>query len=255
MTSYQALTIDSLVTQIYQNEENLSIGAAKIGQEYIENILETQEEATIVLATGNSQLQFLDVLIASKKIDWSRINLFHLDEYLGIEGKNPASFRFYLHERVEKRINPKSFNYLVGDALEPIKECDRYTQLLKKYPIDLCCLGIGTNGHLAFNEPQVANFDDPHWVKIVQLDQQTRWIQVHQGHFKTFEKVPKYALTLTIPTIMSAKKIICLATGENKAEIIKQMLKGKISTDCPASILRQHRNATLLLDQKAGRLL
>ncbi len=255
MKYYRTLTIDSLATQIYENEEKLSTATAEIGQKYIENILENQAEATIILATGNSQLKFLDVLIASHKIDWSRINLLHLDEYLGIDGKNPASFRFYLHERVEKRIKPKSFNYLIGDALEPIQECDRYTQLLKKYPIDLCCLGVGVNGHLAFNEPQVANFEDDHWVKIVKLDQQTRWIQVSQGHFKDFDQVPKYALTVTIPTILSAKKILCLAPGENKAEIVKQMLETDISTQCPASILRKHSDATLLLDKKSADLL
>ena len=255
MTSHQNLTIDSLVTQIYETEEELAIGAAKIGQKYIEEVLENKAEATIVLATGNSQLKFLDRVIASQKIDWSRINLFHLDEYLGIEGDNAASFRFYLHEKVEKRINPKIFNYLMGDALEPIEECDRYTKLLKKSPIDLCCLGVGVNGHLAFNEPQVANFDDSYGVKIVKLDPQTRWVQVDQGHFKTFEEVPKYALTLTIPTIMSAKKILCLAAGEKKADIIKQTLKGDISPHCPASILRQHPDATLLLDKKSAALL
>ncbi|WP_107668184.1 glucosamine-6-phosphate deaminase [Cyanothece sp. BG0011] len=255
MKSEQVFTIDSLGTHIYENEEQLSIGAAKMGQDYIEKVLDNQAEATIVLATGNSQLKFLDILIASHKIDWSRINLLHLDEYLGIEGDNSASFRFYLHERVEKRINPKSFNYLIGDGLEPIEECDRYTQLLKQYPIDLCCLGVGVNGHLAFNEPQVANFDDPHWVKIVKLDQQTRWMQVSQGHFKEFDQVPKYALTVTIPTILSAKKIICLAPGENKAEIIQQMLQEAISTQCPASILRKHSDATLFLDKKSAALL
>lgn len=255
MTSHQQFTIDSLNTCIYESEEKLGTEAAKIGQDYLETLLNNQEEVTILLATGNSQLKFLDSLITSQKIDWSRINLFHLDEYLGIEGNNPASFRFYLHERVEKRINPKSFHYLIGDALEPIEECDRYTKLLQKQPIDLCCLGVGINGHLAFNEPQVANFNDPRWVKIVQLDQQTRWVQVHQGHFSTFEKVPKYALTVTIPTILSAKKILCLATGESKSEIIKQMLKNEISPHCPASILRSHFDTSLLLDQQSADLL
>ncbi len=255
MTSHQLLTINSLVTQIYETEEKLSLGAAKICQEYLEKLLENQDEVTILLATGNSQLKFLDVLIASQKIDWSRINLLHLDEYLGIEEKNPASFRFYLHERVEKRINPQSFHYLIGDTLEPLKECERYSKLLKKHPIDLCCLGVGVNGHLAFNEPQVANFNDTRWVKIVQLDQQTRWVQVHQGHFQTFEQVPKYAFTVTIPTILSAQKILCLATGKNKAEIITKMLQGDISPQCPASVLRQHSDATLFLDKKSAALL
>ncbi|MEA5532398.1 glucosamine-6-phosphate deaminase [Crocosphaera sp. XPORK-15E] len=255
MISHQLLMVDSLNTQIYETEEDLSIGAAKIGQEYLENILQNKSEATILLATGNSQLKFLDKLIASQKIDWSRINLFHLDEYLGIDGKDAASFRFYLHERVEKRINPKAFHYLIGDTLEPLDECDRYTELLKKHPIDLCCLGVGVNGHLAFNEPQVANFNDPRWVKIVRLDQQTRWVQVHQGHFQDFERVPKYAVTVTIPTILSAQKIICLATGENKAEIIKEILQGGISKHCPASVLRQHSDATLFLDKESAALL
>ena len=255
MTSNQILTVDSLVTEIYESEEKLAIAAAKMGESYIQEVLENQEEATILLATGNSQLKFLKLIIAAQKIDWSRINLLHLDEYLGIESNNPASFRFYLHEKVEKRINPKSFNYLIGDTLEPIEECDRYTKLLEKDPIDLCFLGIGVNGHLAFNEPQVANFNDSHKVKIVKLDQQTRSVQVNQGHFFTLEKVPKYALTVTIPTIMSAKKILCLALGENKAEIIKQTLKGEVATLCPASILRQHSQATLLLDKKSAALL
>ena len=255
MTSHQSLKVDSLLTQIYDNEEELSVGAANLGQDYLEKILQKQGEATILLATGNSQLRFLDSLINSHKIDWQRINLFHLDEYLGIDGKNPASFRFYLHERVEKRINPKTFNYLMGDALEPLDECDRYAKLLKKQPIDLCCLGIGLNGHLAFNEPQVANFNDPRWVKLVSLDQQTRWVQVHQGHFQDFEKVPKYAFTVTIPTILSSKKIICLAPGKSKDEVVKIMLKSEISHRCPASVLRQHPDATLFLDQHSARLL
>ncbi|MDJ0578540.1 glucosamine-6-phosphate deaminase [Crocosphaera sp.] len=255
MTSNQIFTVDSLVTEIYESEEKLAIAAAKIVEIYIQEVLKNQEEATILLATGNSQLKFLDLIIAAQKIDWSRINLLHLDEYLGIESKNPASFRFYLHEKVEKNINSKSFNYLIGDTLEPIEECDRYTKLLDKYPVDLCFLGIGVNGHLAFNEPQVANFNDPHKVKIVKLDPQTRSAQVNQGHFYILEKVPKYAFTVTIPTIMSAKKILCLALGEKKAKIIRQTLKGKISPLCPASILRRHSQATLLLDKKSAALL
>ncbi|MEM8780152.1 MAG: glucosamine-6-phosphate deaminase [Cyanobacteria bacterium P01_G01_bin.49] len=255
MKFHQLLTVDSLSAQIYDNENELSIGAAKLGQEYLEKVLQEKGEAAILLATGNSQLQFLNVLIATHKIDWTKINLFHLDEYLGIDGKNPASFQFYLHERVEKRINPKVFHYLIGDVLEPLNECDRYTKLLKQQPIDLCCLGIGINGHLAFNEPQVVNFNDPHWVKLVRLDQQTRSVQVHQGHFRSFEKVPKYAFTVTIPAILSSKKIICLAPGKNKQEIVKAMLQNEISHHCPASVLRQHSDATLFLDKQSAALL
>lgn len=255
MISDQKLTVDTLATHIYDTEEALALGAVQMGADYLQQVLKEKSEATLLLATGNSQRQFLESLITIPEIDWSRLRLLHLDEYLGIDGNSPASFRFYLHERVEKHVHPKEFHYLNGDALEPLAECDRYTQLLQAQPIDLCCLGVGVNGHLAFNEPQVANFRDPYWVKLVRLDQQTRWMQVYQGHFRYFETVPQYAFTVTIPTILSSRKIICLAPGEQKAEIIKEMLRGSISKNCPASVLRQHPDATLCLDKESAQLL
>jgi len=187
-------------------------------------------------------------LIALGGVDWSRIVFFHLDEYLGISPQHPASFRYYLHKKIEKRVNSAAFHYIIGDAVEPIAECDRYSQLLRSQPIDLCFLGIGENGHLAFNEPSVASFDETQQIKLVKLDLITRQQQVGGGYFSTIEDVPQYAFTLTIPQICKSKKILCLAPEKRKATAVKNMLQLPISTTCPASILRQQPQATLFLD-------
>jgi glucosamine-6-phosphate deaminase len=174
---------------------------------------------------------------------------------LGITANHPASFRRYLRERVEKRVIPHKFHYIEGDTLEPLAECDRYTKLLQAQPIDLCCLGIGENGHLAFNDPSVANFHDPHSVKLVKLDQVNRQQQVNTGQFPHLDSVPQYAFTVTVPLICSAKKIFCLAPEQRKAQVVKEMLAGTVTTNCPASILRQQPQATLFLDINSAQLL
>src|SRR5262249_39262566 len=161
--------------------------------------LSRQGTAAVILATGNSQIQFLQALHALGGVDWARITLFHMDEYLGISADHPASFRRYLRERVENHVHPRAFHYLEGDALQPLDECARYPRLLSAQSIDLCCLGVGENGHLAFNDPPVAQFDDPHSVKLVKLDLACRQQQVGEGHFPTIAAVPQYAITLTIP--------------------------------------------------------
>jgi glucosamine-6-phosphate deaminase len=247
--------VDDLCVQIYNSEAEMAQDVAEITQKYLQQILNQQDTAAILLATGNSQLKFLDALIALGGVNWSRITLFHLDEYLGITAEHSASFRRYLRERVEKRVIPKEFHYIEGDTLQPVAECDRYTKLLLAQPIDLCCLGIGENGHLAFNDPAVANFQDPYNVKLVKLDTVNRQQQVSTGHFPNLETVPQYAFTVTIPMICSAKKIICLAPETRKANVVKEMLQGAISTDCPASILRQQPQATLFLDVNSASLL
>ncbi|MEH2357960.1 glucosamine-6-phosphate deaminase [Nostoc sp.] len=247
--------VDDLLVQIYNSEVEMAEDVAEIVQKYLQQVLNLQDTAAVLLATGNSQLKFLDALIALGGVDWSRIILFHLDEYLGINADHSASFRRYMRERVEKKVNPKKFHYIEGDTLQPLTECDRYTKLLQAQPIDLCCLGVGENGHLAFNDPAVANFQDPYRVKLVKLDTVNRQQQVNTGHFPNLENVPQYAFTVTIPTICSAKKIICLAPEKRKANVVKEMLRSCIGTDCPASILRQQTQATLFLDvNSASRL-
>ena len=229
--------------------------AAKIAQNYLHNRLIQQDTAAVILATGNSQIKFIEALITLGGVDWSRITLFHLDEYLGIAADHTASFRRYLRERVENLVKPRVFHYIEGDAMQPLAECERYTRLLLAQPIDLCCLGIGENGHLAFNEPNVASFDDPYSVKLVKLDKATRQQQVNEGHFPVLEAVPQYAFTLTIPMLCSAKKLLCFAPEKRKAFAVSKMLKESISPTIPASVLRTQAHATLFLDVDSASLL
>ncbi|MBO1048174.1 MAG: glucosamine-6-phosphate deaminase [Dolichospermum sp. DEX182a] len=247
--------VDHLLVEVYASEMEMSESVAKITHQYLQNLLDKQDTVAILLATGNSQIRFLEALIALEGIDWSRIILFHLDEYLGITSDHPASFRRYLRERVEEKVCPQQFYYIAGDTLQPIAECDRYTRLLENQPIDLCFLGIGENGHLAFNDPAVADFQDPAKVKLVKLDDVNRQQQVNTAYFANLADVPQYAFTVTISMICTAKKIICLAPATRKAQVVKTLLTGNITTNCPASILRQQPQATLFLDVNSASLL
>jgi glucosamine-6-phosphate deaminase len=255
LTATKVFHVDELTVQIYNTEAEMAQTVAELTSQYLRKLLQKQDTAAVLLATGNSQLKFLDALMTLGGVDWSRITLFHLDEYLGISGDHSASFRRYMREHVAQRINPQAFHYIEGDALQPLLECDRYTKLLQVQPIDLCCLGVGENGHLAFNDPSVANFQDPYDVKLAKLDVINRQQQVNTGQFPDLDHVPQYAFTVTIPLICSAKKILCLVPTIRKAKIVKQMLQGSISTDCPASILRQQAQATLFLDVNSSNLL
>jgi glucosamine-6-phosphate deaminase len=245
--------VDALSVRVYNSCCELAQEAALLAQNYLQSLIAQQGAASVILATGNSQIQFLEALKGFGGVDWSRVTFFHLDEYLGIDADHPASFRRYLRDRVEKWVNPLQFHYIEGDALEPLAECDRYTKLLRAQAIDLCCLGVGENGHLAFNEPSVADFNDPHSVKLVKLDKSTRQHQVEGGDFPHLEAVPQYAFTLTIPMICSAKKILCLAPSERKRHAVYKMLQGTISTKYPASVLRTQAQATLFLDIDSAR--
>lgn len=247
--------VDALPVRVYASQAELSKDVARLTQEYLREVIGAKGSAAVILATGNSQIKFLEELIRLGGVDWSKITLFHMDEYLGIEGNHKASFRRYMRERVASLVNPRVFNYIEGDAMLPMDECERYTRLLRAQPIDLCCLGVGENGHLAFNDPPVANFEDPHAVKIAKLDEACRMQQVNEGHFPGLAAVPQYALTLTIPMLCSAKKMFCVAPEKRKAKAIQAALQGPISTDCPASILRKQAHATLFLDSDSTSLL
>ncbi|MBU6400097.1 MAG: glucosamine-6-phosphate deaminase [Verrucomicrobia bacterium] len=251
----KTFVVDSLPVRVYANLEPMAQDTAREAQGYLRETLRARGAAAVILATGNSQIQFLGELIRLGEIDWSRVTLFHMDEYLGISAGHSASFRRYLRERVEQRVKPKAFHYLEGDALEPLKECERYTQLLRAQPIDLCCLGIGENGHLAFNDPPVADFNDPRLVKLVKLDEACRRQQVGEGHFPSLEAVPQYAFTLTLPALCAARKMLCICPEKRKAAAVKAALQGPIGPHCPASFLRRQAHATLLLDaESAGAL-
>jgi glucosamine-6-phosphate deaminase len=248
-------SVDALSVRVYPRLDDLAMAAAHAAHECLRNAVSRQGHAAAILASAASQVKFLEVLTGLSGLDWSRVTVFHMDEYLGISDQDPASFRRFLREHVVQKVKPGTCHYLAGDALESIQECDRYGSLLRAQPIDLCCLGIGENGHVAFNDPPVADFGDPRAVKIVKLDEACRRQQVGEGAFPTFDAVPQYAFTLTIPTLCAAKRLICVVPEPRKAEAVRNALRGPMETSCPASILRRQPHATLYLDaDSASRL-
>jgi len=246
---------DRLTVRVFDSQTELATTVASEVHQYLVSTLATQGSAAIILATGNSQIRFLEALVRLGGVEWSRVTLFHMDEYLGIRPDHPASFRKYMRERVASFLKPKQFHYIEADTWEPIEECARYAGLLAAQPIDLCCLGIGENGHLAFNDPPVAEFNDPHRVKVVRLDDACKLQQVKEGHFPSLEAVPPYAITLTIPALMAVRKIVCIAPERRKAQAVRDALRGSVAPACPASILRQQAHACLYLDNDSAALL
>jgi glucosamine-6-phosphate deaminase len=240
--------VDDLSVQVFNTLDDLAADAAQEVNQFLIETIRAKGSAAAILATGNSQIQFLKRLVALEGVDWSRITLFHMDEYLGIDANHKASFRRYMRERVQTLVKPRAFHFLEGDVDLPLDECARYESLLKAQAIDLCCLGIGENGHLAFNDPPVARFEEKHLVKLVKLDDACKTQQVKEGHFPSLDAVPPYAFTLTIPALCSARKMICIAPEKRKADAVRNALTGPISTNCPASILRKQKHCTLLLD-------
>lgn len=211
-----------------------------------------------VFAAAPSQNEFLAGLTRHAAIDWSRITAFHMDEYLGLGPDHPASFRHYLTEHLFKpaEIPAQNLHLICGEQVEqPLQVCLGYEELLKASPIDFVCAGIGENGHLAFNDPPIADFLDPVWVKVARLDEACRIQQVHDGCFANLADVPTHAYTLTIPALMSAINMSVVVPGIRKAEAVKAAIEGPISEACPASILRRHAGARIYLDTDSASLL
>jgi glucosamine-6-phosphate deaminase len=247
-------TIEKISVRVFDTKENLGIAAADHVAKAIHQIIEQKGEARIIFATGASQFEFLSELI-KLDVQWNKIDAFHLDEYVGLSDTHPASFRKYLKERLFEKVNPRSVEYLNGEVQNLDEECQRYTDLLLKKPIDLACIGIGENGHIAFNDPPVADFNDPKWVKVVELDQDCRQQQFGEGWFPTIDDVPKEALTLTVPSIIKCNRISCVVPDERKANAVKNALTSEVATSCPATILRTHSNCILWLDKAAASLI
>lgn len=235
--------------------EALARDAADAAVEAITTSIATRGTANVMWASGTSQLAFLDELATRAEIDWTRVTGFHMDEYLGMSSDDPNSFARYMRERVVARVHPGAFHYLDGAALDPEAECRRYAELLADHPLDLCCLGIGENGHLAFNDPPVADFADPLVVKIVTLDDACKRQQVGEGHFPTVDAVPPYAMTVTIPALLAAGTVVAIVPESRKAHAVRAALEGPVSTRCPASILQQTASAVVFLDGESASLL
>ncbi|MBM4458083.1 MAG: glucosamine-6-phosphate deaminase [Chloroflexi bacterium] len=247
---------DSLRTSIYASNGAMGEAAADEAQNIITAAIQKQGHANVILATGNSQLTFLHALRGLPGIDWQKVNVFHMDEYVGIDPAHPASFPLFLRQHILDAVKPGKFYPVPGQARDVEAACREYEALLKAHPADLCAMGIGENGHIAFNDPPYADFDDPVWVKVVKLDERSRRQQVGEGHFPNLAAVPTHAITLTIPVLLSAKRILCIVPEARKAEAVEKSLLGPITEDCPASILRQVGHAHLLLDaESAARLM
>ncbi len=241
--------VDTLAVRVFESPEALGKTAARFVAESLRSATETKGNANLVLATGTSQLGFLEALRQDPSIRWDRITVLHLDEYVGMTAQHPASFRRYLRERILEAVKPAAVHLLAGDAPDGDREAGRYAALLEAHPPDMACIGIGENGHIAFNDPPVADFNDPRLVKVVQLDEICRRQQLGEGWFASLDEVPTHALTLTIPAIMRSRRISCVVPEERKARAVADALEGPISPACPASILRRHPDARLFLDR------
>jgi len=250
----KTIDIDNLKVSIYENVELMGEAAADFATDKINAAIEERGLANLILATGASQFSFLKAL-KQKNIDWSKVVVFHLDEYIGLTDSHPASFRKYLKERILDEVKPSKVFLLNGDAEDIEAELARYSKELSSRTFDLACIGIGENGHIAFNDPPIADFNDPKLVKIAELDDACRNQQFGEGWFPTFDDVPKVALSLTIPAIMRCKTISCVVPDERKAEAVKNSLYAEISTECPATILRKHSDTKLFLDTASASLL
>jgi glucosamine-6-phosphate deaminase len=242
--------------EVFIAESNKALGEAGADDfaATVATALETRDEIAVILATGNSQLSFMDALCERTDIDWPRITILHMDEYLGMAEDHPESFSRYMREKLVSRVNPKAFYGVLGDH-EPVEEeLARYGKLLRDLDPAICVMGIGENGHLAFNDPP-ADFDTREMIHVVQLDEPCRTQQVGEGHFATIEDVPTHALSLTVYALMRPESVIVLTPEARKAQAVKRALEGPVTPDCPASLLQTAANARLYLDLDSSALL
>lgn len=244
---------DTLLVKKYNTRAEMGKGAAKDAETVIAELIAKKGEINMIFAAAPSQNEVLENLLASEIIDWTKINCFHMDEYIGLPEGDPRSFGVYLKEHIFAHKPFKSVHYIHGWAEDAEAECERYAALLKEHPIDAICLGIGENGHIAFNDPWVAKFDDEKAVKIVELDGVCRQQQVNDGCFPTLDDVPTHAITLTIPTLFSGAHLFCAVPAVTKAEAVKNTVTGEINEDCPATIMRRHASAILYCDADSGK--
>lgn len=247
--------VNNLEVYIHDTRKNMGIQVAKDFATYLKALQTKKKEVNIIFAAAPSQLDFLEALKAEERIDWQNVNVFHMDEYIGISIDQEQSFARFVKEKVAIPFKVGGFYPLNGTADNVEEECLRYATLLKENKIDIVCLGIGENGHLAFNDPGVADFWDTKDVKIVQLDEVCRMQQVNDKCFADLNSVPKYAMTLTIPTLMRADAMFCTVPSTNKAVAVKKTLQEDVNCLCPASILRIHKNAKLYCDKDSGQFI
>jgi glucosamine-6-phosphate deaminase len=246
--STRSLRVGNLVIEAYKTTEAMGQAAAAAAAQRLRELIASSETVGVIFATGASQMATLNALTSIPGLPWDNLVGFHMDEYLGISDQHRASFRRYLKDRLIDKVKMRNFYGIDGTAADAGETCRRYAELLRQYHPQLCLLGIGENGHLAFNDPTEADFNDPLDIKIVSLDEQCRQQQVNEGWFASVAEVPKRAITLTIPALLRVPCLIASVPGERKAHIVWRTLTEEISTRCPATIMRDHSNATVYLD-------
>jgi glucosamine-6-phosphate deaminase len=246
------LEMGTLKLQIHGSPKAAGEAAARAAAETLKQLDHNGNRIGVIFATGASQLETLRALTSMHDLPWRKVHGFHLDEYIGLDDKHPASFRRYLHDNLTQRVPMEKFFEIDGTSSDPDRIRRDYVKALRAADPQLCLLGIGENGHLAFNDPAEANFDDPDAMKVVTLDADCRQQQLNEGWFKRFEDIPEQALTLTIPTILKVRKLIVSIPGHRKAQSVRRTLVEPISTACPATILRSHPDVTLYLDQESA---
>ncbi len=240
--------------KIFKTKQQMCKAAAKEAARILISTIKEKGEAVFVVATGESQIEFLKNLVSISSIDWSKTVMFHLDEYIDIQETHPASFRKYLRERLINKAPLKNFYLIKGDVEEPEAECERLSKIINEKKVDVTFVGIGENGHLAFNDPP-ANFETKKPYIVVELDELCRTQQFGEGWFKSLNEVPYKAISMSINQIMKSKNIICTVPDSRKAQAVKDCLEGDITPDNPASILRNHESAFLFLDKNSAKLL
>jgi glucosamine-6-phosphate deaminase len=251
----RSFTCGKAQVAICPSRATLGLHAARKAAEIIQAAVAKRGRARIIVATGNSQLDFIGALVEQEEIAWPRVEMFHMDEYIGLPPQHPASFRLWLKTRVEDKLLLAEANYICGDAPDVEAEIARYSALLAAAPIDCAFVGFGENGHIAFNDPPSADFDDPVAMKIVELDPACRRQQVGEGHFKDIDSVPRTAITITCSGLFRADAWICCVPEGRKASAVRDALTGPITTSCPASVVRRKPCAWVFLDEGSASLL
>ncbi len=245
--------IGKMEVSVYNNRLSLGKTAAKNVAHQVNKLLNSQEKVRIIFAAAPSQNEFLEFFV-HQDVDWSLMIAFHMDEYISLEPGSPQLFSKYLEKNLFSKVNFGEV-HLIDSANSVDDECKRYSKLIEANDIDITCMGIGENGHIAFNDPPVADFNDSKTVKVVELDETCRQQQVNDGCFKSIADVPTQAITLTVPTLMSARYISCVVPGPAKANAVLNTIRNDISEACPSTILRTHTNCNLLLDTESAKLL
>ena len=251
----KALKKDLLKVNIYETRDEMGKAAASDIKARILSLLESKKTINMIFAAAPSQNEVLYALATDKEIPWNRVNAFHMDEYVGLPADAPQGFGNFLKEHLFGLVNFKSVSYIDITASDAESECERYAELLTDNPADIVVMGIGENGHIAFNDPPVADFNDKKAVKRVELDDICRNQQVNDGCFAKLEDVPRTAITLTVPTLFAGDHLFCIVPSKTKANAVKATLCNDINEKCPATILRLHNSAVIYLDGDSSSLL